>query len=518
MTVSIVELVHLVYLASALMLFLLCIAAWSRRKRASDAGLVSLLTLCAAIYCFGYAEEISQTTFHGAWFWMHFDFLGIPWLPFLWVVLVRKQLQLRGHLGILLAIPVLTFLAQWTSSWHPLFYRSVEFVSRPPFWVILMHRGPLDYLFLFYMYGAFLYGIWMYVAHFRSKSNLVNKQSLFFAFSAVPPLVGFPLGFFGVSPWNIDIVPFLLTISAVWAYYAIVHLECFDLVPMARSLVFTSMRDAALVTDLRYHLVDLNPAAHRLLAPLGGFRLGQDITASNDDLAGLRQLFLDPAHSLEIELPMGQQLRNFELRALPLRAASRQFGWAVLLADVTARSRLLRDLRRDAQTDELTGVANRRAFIAAIEIEFERSLRHHSTFCVLIVDLDHFKSINDGCGHVAGDRVLAQVASRTLSCLRRIDLLSRYGGDEFAILLPETEAEHALEIAERIRRIVAETAVDVGENTITPSASIGLAVYDAARHADWLQMLDEADQALYRVKADGRNSVALWSENSSQGA
>ena len=215
---------------------------------------------------------------------------------------------------------------------------------------------------------------------------------------------------------------------------------------------------------------------------------------------------------------MGQQLRNFELRALPLRAASRQFGWAVLLADVTARSRLLRDLRRDAQTDELTGVANRRAFIAAIEIEFERSLRHHSTFCVLIVDLDHFKSINDGCGHVAGDRVLAQVASRTLSCLRRIDLLSRYGGDEFAILLPETEAEHALEIAERIRRIVAETAVDVGENTITPSASIGLAVYDAARHADWLQMLDEADQALYRVKADGRNSVALWSENSSQGA
>jgi diguanylate cyclase (GGDEF)-like protein len=512
MMISVVVLVRLVYSASALMLFLLCMAAWRRRKRASGAGLVSLLTLSAAIYCFGYAEEISQTTFHGAWFWMHFDFLGIPWLPFLWVVLVRKQLQLRSRFGIFLVIPVLTFLAQWTSSWHSFFYRSVEFVSRPPFWIILTHRGPLDYLFLLYLYGAFLYGIWMYVAHYRSKSNLLSKQSLLFAFSAVPPLVGFPLGVFGMSPWNIDIVPFLLTISAVWAYYAIVWLECFDLVPMARSLVFTGMRDAALVTDLSFRLIDLNPAAHQLLAVLGGFRVGQDITTGHKDLMPLRQLFLDPVHSLEIEMTIEAELRYFELRALPLRAAGRQYGWAVLLADITARARLLHDLRRDAQTDALTGVANRRRFTTAIETEYERSNRHHFTFCVMIVDLDHFKSINDEGGHTAGDKVLTAVAVHILSCLRRIDLLCRYGGDEFAILLPETNADDALEIAERIRRAVAEISIDLGEKRIVPSVSIGVAASDPARNSDWGQLLDEADQALYRGKARGRNRVAIWNE------
>jgi diguanylate cyclase (GGDEF)-like protein len=518
MTVSIVELAHLIYLASALMLLSMWAAAFRRRRRASGAWLICLLALCAAIYCFGSSEEIRQTSLAGAQFWLHVEYLGLPWIPFVWVALARRQLQLPRRWGLLLPIPAITFVAQWTNSWHHLFIRSVQFLPRPPFWIVAMQRGPVDYLFLLYMYGAFIYGVWMYVASYRARSHLVGKQSLIFAFSAVPPLAGYLVYFFGASPWNLDIAPLLLTVSVAGAYYAIIRLECFDLVPMARSLVFTSMRDAALVTDLSYRLVDLNPAAHRLLAPLGGFRPGQDITASNDDLVALRHLFLDPIHPLEIELPVGQQVRHFELRALPLRAAGQQYGWAVLLADITARARLLHDLRRDAQTDVLTGVANRRAFIAAIEVEFERSIRHHSTFCVLIVDLDHFKSINDGSGHVAGDKVLAQVASRIHSCLRRIDQLSRYGGDEFAILLPETEAEDALEIAERIRRIVAETTVDVGEKSITPSASIGLAAYDPSRHADWLQMLDEADQALYRVKADGRNRVALWSEANSKNA
>jgi diguanylate cyclase (GGDEF)-like protein len=512
MTVSIVFLARFVYLASALMLLFTSLAAWRRRKRASGAGLIFLLALCAAIYCYGSSEEIRQISLAGAQFWLHVEYIGLPWIPVVWVLLARKQLNLPGCLWRLLVIPVVTFVAQWTNSLHGLFIRSVEFLPRPPFWIVYMHRGPLDYLFLVYLYGAFIYGAWIYLANYRSPSRPVSPQRLLFVFSAAPPLVGYLIYFFGLSPWGLDIAPLLLTVGVAWGYYAVIRLECFDLVPMARSLVFTGMRDAALVTDLLYRLIDLNPAAHKLLATLGGFRVGQDITTRHQELMPLRQLFLDPAHSLEIEMTIGAELRHFELRTLPLRAAGQQYGWAVLLADITARTRLLHDLRRDAETDELTGVANRRRFTTAIEIEYERSNRHHSTFCVMIVDLDHFKSINDDGGHMVGDKVLTTVASRILSSLRSIDLLSRYGGDEFAILLPETSAVDALEIAERIRRAVAGISIDLGEKRIAPSVSIGVAASDPVRNSDWGQLLDEADQALYRGKAEGRNRVAIWNE------
>jgi diguanylate cyclase (GGDEF)-like protein len=226
----------------------------------------------------------------------------------------------------------------------------------------------------------------------------------------------------------------------------------------------------------------------------------------------MRKLFNDQGHAQEIEVYDSGETRHFEARALPLRSGGRQYGWALLLADITARARLLHELRRDAETDELTGVANRRCFMAALEVEYEHSIRHQAAFSVMIVDLDHFKSVNDRSGHMAGDKVLAAVAGRILSCLRRIDLLGRYGGDEFAILLPETGGADALEVAERIRRVVKEMIVDVGDRNIHPSTSIGVASFDAEHHSDWAQLLDEADQALYRVKAEGGNRVASWAE------
>jgi diguanylate cyclase (GGDEF)-like protein len=241
------------------------------------------------------------------------------------------------------------------------------------------------------------------------------------------------------------------------------------------------------------------------------------VTSVLCESCNLMQVFSDPGHAQETEIKVGEESRRFEVRVLPLRADEQQFGWAVTFADITSRARLLHELRRDAETDELTGVANRRCFVAAIETECARSIRHGGIFSVLIVDLDHYKAINDRYGHVAGDRVLSAAADRIASCLRRIDLLSRYGGDEFAILLPETGLEGATEVAEKIRRVVEATIVKNEGKTIHLTASVGLASHDPARSADWMQLLDEADKALYQAKAKGRNRVVLWDKEAQQG-
>jgi len=123
--------------------------------------------------------------------------------------------------------------------------------------------------------------------------------------------------------------------------------------------------------------------------------------------------------------------------------------------DITELYQLKEELRVQATTDALTGVFNRRCFFEVAEREFSKARRHHMDLSLMVLDLDHFKSINDNYGHIAGDEVLAHVARFVDSSLRREDIVARIGGEEFAVLLPNTSMDHAQELAERLRLLFA---------------------------------------------------------------
>jgi two-component system cell cycle response regulator len=126
------------------------------------------------------------------------------------------------------------------------------------------------------------------------------------------------------------------------------------------------------------------------------------------------------------------------------------------------------------------------------------------------VVLDEFRAINDQFGHPAGDSVLLTVADRIHECLRTADMLSRYGGDEFVVLLPQTDAGGAREVGERIRRNVTDKPFAASGKPFPISISVGLATYDTTENATWEELLKHADEALYDAKAGGRNKVAAW--------
>jgi diguanylate cyclase (GGDEF)-like protein len=154
-----------------------------------------------------------------------------------------------------------------------------------------------------------------------------------------------------------------------------------------------------------------------------------------------------------------------------------------------------------ASTDELTGCAVRRVLRQRMEEEIARSIRSQNPLSLLMIDVDQFKSINDSYGHVVGDHVLADIGAALRGVGRAFDLVSRVGGDEFAMLLPDTDVSNALKIAERFRERVAAT-VEVPVTT-----SIGISGLDhSAPSAE--QLIDQADLALYRVKRSGRDAVA----------
>lgn len=198
------------------------------------------------------------------------------------------------------------------------------------------------------------------------------------------------------------------------------------------------------------------------------------------------------------------EVRWFESNMRGVRdEAGRLTGTVSVVRDVSRRKQVEGELSRAAATDPLTGLANRRAFDAALD----RLLAAGGQGCVAVIDLDHFKGVNDRFGHEAGDRVLTRFAELARGSLRDGDLIARLGGEEFGLLLPGADVERARAVCERLRALVAATAFPAGGAHLSVTASVGLAALTSG--ASRAAVLRAADEALYRAKADGRDRLTL---------
>jgi len=201
---------------------------------------------------------------------------------------------------------------------------------------------------------------------------------------------------------------------------------------------------------------------------------------------------------------------------MPLMRGRDVIAVCVTLSDVTHVSVMQREreeavakLREYADRDGLTGIANRRFFETRLADEFLRWQRYGGELSMLLFDLDHFKRINDEFGHMAGDTVLRSMAQRVSGVVRKQDVFGRFGGEEFALLLPCTPLDDALYVAEKIRRTIGDEPIEVQGVIVPVTASVGAATARTGA-PDYEGMINEADAALYTAKRQGRNrSVAL---------
>ncbi|MBL4623388.1 MAG: sensor domain-containing diguanylate cyclase [Immundisolibacteraceae bacterium] len=233
--------------------------------------------------------------------------------------------------------------------------------------------------------------------------------------------------------------------------------------------------------------------------------------------------FFFPGSSIDIKstLIMPMVRRGELIGSLNFAYADSQIYHAELATDILARTAAIvavalentlnqYRLRRAGLTDPLTALNNRRFFEQRLAEEFERAQRNQRPLCCLMIDVDHFKQVNDRHGHQAGDRVLQRVSTVMAGQMRNTDVLARYGGEEFVVLLPETAAATATDVAQRLRVGVADQVISLenGEE-VSVTISIGLSLYDPARQQQDTPkvLLAYADQALYRAKDGGRNRV-----------
>lgn len=227
-----------------------------------------------------------------------------------------------------------------------------------------------------------------------------------------------------------------------------------------------------------------------------------DVTHGRAD-AWLRVTMAPLADGLVISFTDVTDLKNALIEAETARRA--------LAREVELRRALEEELRQLSLTDELTGLANRRAFVRALRRETRRARRGEKPFSIVAVDLDRFKSINDAHGHAAGDEALIAVASLLADATRRdVDFVARTGGEEFMLILPGADLAGATATAERLRRLVAATPVVIQCGTVLKlTASFGVKEFDGS--GDTGALVREADDALYRAKRGGRDCVVACS-------
>lgn len=214
---------------------------------------------------------------------------------------------------------------------------------------------------------------------------------------------------------------------------------------------------------------------------------------------------LDP-WALEFRLDTAEGIRWVEVRATPRRCPDGVTEWDGVMLDITTRKGEEQRTRRLVSTDMLTGVLNRRAFFDFGEAVRAHAARQGRSVPLAMLDLDHFKTLNDTHGHAAGDLALQVFATTCRDCLRPYDLFARIGGEEFAILLVDTSPEAAWAVLERLREAVEAIELDVKGEVLSLTVSLGLAVIPPQGSLEFA--LSQADRALYRAKHEGRNRLA----------
>ena len=507
------------FIISTLILFYLSLYAFRLRKRVETAGLFSLLSLALAVWTACYAVELLSPTLESKIFWAKMKYLGAAPGPVLWFIFslyyTNHRHWLTRPLKIVLAVFILLTLGiVFTNEFHHWYWTEIYIAPGFP-------ETQAEHGFFFWVYAA---GIYLLVlASVVNYVNYYRRVPVFFRRSAVLMVLGgfLPLGariledFVGWDPFpKTDNVILFLLVSAILFAVSLFRFSALELVPIAHNLIVRNISSGILVLDAFSRVVEINPFAQRLIGLDSEHAIGKPLETA---LKGWPAIGYSPEineqHEQEISLEQEDGPLFFLVQTSPIRNEQQEIiGHVIVLVDITDRKKAEIELERLARSDVLTGVTNRRHFFELAEAQFARAQRYGHSLSIMMLDVDHFKGVNDRYGHLAGDLLLQAVARECKGHLRSTDIFARYGGEEFICLLPEQDQTGALEMAERIRRMIEQTETEFETQTICVTASIGLAAMQAETDFTLEQLIDRADQALYQSKTTGRNRVTVWQE------
>jgi diguanylate cyclase (GGDEF)-like protein len=482
----------------------------------------------------GAALEYATVGIPGKVFWSKVEYLGTLSSPVLLLLLALDYNRLdrwltRRNIGIAFIIPFFTWLLADTNEWHGLIWSS--FTPSPAgenllvyghglwFWI-----GVTGYSYLLMLCAAVLL-IWG-AARFPST---YRPQAGALVVGALAPWAANLLYVTGLSPApGLELTPLALVLSGVFLTLGIARFRLLDLMPVARDALIETMAEGMLVLDEHGRIVDLNPAAQRLLSvprpPSIGHAAQVEFAAWPDLASALRG---SPEGRVEIA-SNGATGGYLEVSVTPLPGRRGKFaGRLIVLRDITQRRKaeeelqranerlhaqltaiesLQGDLREQAIRDSLTGLLNRRYLDETLARELARAARDRVPVSLVMLDIDHFKTFNDEYGHKAGDDLLHELGRLLRAQTRAGDIACRYGGEEFMIVMPGATGTAAVRRADQLLLEFEQATFSSMGQLRRPSLSAGVATFpDNGATAE--EVARAADLALYASKRAGGNRV-----------
>ncbi|MCX8061548.1 MAG: diguanylate cyclase [Anaerolineales bacterium] len=505
------KLVLILLILSGMILLVLSIIASQRRS--SPLWLpFTLTTLCAAIWNFGFAAEIISPTLDGKLFWANVQFIGIVFLPLAWLAMTMittgqspKTLRAVPFLGI---VPALSLIIIWTNPYH-IFRQNPSINSIDvPFPVLVNNYG--FYFFAVHAPYNYLLFIASFYLLFRSRrQGLVisrRQRSVLIASLALPLLVDtlYILDITPIPAFNFTSIFF--TISGLLMGINVLRLHFLDLLPLAYEASIIEMDVGTIVLDASGKVTHLNPAAEKVMGTACEQVIGKD---AQEVFPLLAPLWTSEIKKCEIVVQQEENDFTYQVTRSPIsQARNRLVGKVITMVDISERARLHRQVEELSLTDPLTGVLNRRALARYGEQEVERAHRYQHDLSLILVDIDNFKSINDQFGHPVGDAILKATAQVMRKVIRSTDYIFRYGGDEFVILLLETQADAAFVIAQRIQKELSRLESN-GELPAFLSVKISAGITTLTEDDDLEKMLQRADHGVYQAKSAGRSQIVI---------
>lgn len=492
----------------------------SRQRQTHLAQTFSILMLATSIWIICYFFGLSSPTLTAKIFWLRFKHLGSATTPVIWFIF-SLQFTKRSHwlknrlLGFSLAAFVfLTWVVVFSSDYHGLMWNQVWI--KPGFPEEEVIHGLYYWFYLGITYFLVVASSIIYIHFFIQSPTLYRKQALTMVIGSLVPLLGsIPFVFFGL-----DMVPFLdetilfFLVSDLFFSWSIFRFRSLDIIPIAHHMIVQKLMSGIIVLDHASRVIEINPVAEQIFDQTPDQVIGKPAKEVLIPLAPVfRPRFLQNERGIELSLGSEDNLKYYLVNNSPIQDQKGRFsGNVLLITDITQRKLTEIQLQVASISDDLTKAYNRGHFFHLAEMEHSRAQRYKKPMTIMIMDLDHFKDINDTYGHLIGDQVIKSVADNIKNNIRKSDIFARYGGEEFVCLFPEISYEDAIQAAEKIRKTIEDASVVLGAFAIKTTISAGVYYYHSDHPTLLLDCVARADQAMYISKQQGRNRITVWNQ------
>ena len=489
----------------------------SKRKQAHGLLIMGLLFFVNLIYVLGYALELVAVSQTVKDIFNHIQYFGIPMILPFWLLLAvqfKDRNKKRGIIKILpvFIIPVISIILNLTHETNGLYYASSAIDNWRGIDVIIYQKGIWYHAQTIYNVILAMATVIIYTNIFRRAHGMKKKQSLILFIMSVLALLLSATSLISSKTSLIDFVPIVMSTVAILMFVTLFKYEMYDLVPVAYSQLFNALDYPVMILSDTMNIVKANSVALRVFSD----------AFEGIDNPPVKRLFVEDAVCIEkmkkgkeclIERKSGNTHRHYTVKMSVLFSTSRQesrdYGYLLIFNDVTEHTHQVQNLKNAAAVDPLTGLYNRRYFYTMAEYSISMVRKNKKSLSVIMLDIDHFKRINDLYGHQGGDYILKEVVGVIKKQLRENDIFARYGGEEFIVLLPSTDPGEAAPIARRICRAVRDSVLKYDGNNILLTISAGVSSIRPPAERGMDSLIFMADKALYDAKTTGRDRVCV---------